>query len=58
MQNNGDETGRKMLDVNVAVDNTTPEHPVINWAKIIGLLFFTFGLIVVIWAIRYILTYY
>lgn len=34
-----------------------PEHPALNWAKISGLLCFTFGLIAIIWLIRY-LTYF
>lgn len=34
-----------------------PEHPALNWAKISGLLCFTFGLIAIMWLIRY-LTYF
>jgi len=47
-------TNRPMFEnMNVAVDNEEPESPVVNWSKIIGLLCFTFGLIALMWVIRY-----
>lgn len=52
----GDDTSRKMFgDMKVAVDDNEPEHPAVNWAKIIALLCFTFGLIALMWVIRYFL---
>jgi len=52
----GEDTSRNMKEtMNVAVEDLTPENCVINWIKIIALLFFTFALIVIMWAIRYFL---
>jgi len=42
-------------NMNVAIDNAEEESPAVNWAKISGLLCFTYGLIALIWVIRYIL---
>lgn len=52
VSNRGDESDRKMV-VNVEVEDTTPENPVINWIKIMSLFFGTYGLIVLLWVIRY-----
>lgn len=49
-------TNRPMFEnMKVAVDNEEPENPVVNWAKIMALIFSTFGLIVLMWVIRYFL---
>ena len=52
-------TNRPMFEnMKVAVDNEEPEHPALNWAKIMTLIFSTFGLIVLMWVIRYFLFYF
>jgi len=52
VSNRGDESSRAMK-VNVEVEDTTPENPIINWIKIMTLFFGTYGLIVVLWVVRY-----
>ena len=51
----GNDTNRTMLQGSQQNEdsNTETESPVVNWAKLITLICFTFGLIVLIWAIRY-----
>ena len=48
----GNQTGRPMMET-IILDDAPPEAPSVNWAKLIALLCFTYGLIAVLWAIRY-----
>jgi len=53
----GDQSDRRMVEQSVFLDDTTPEHPGLNWVKLITLILLTFGLIVAVWFIRYVLYY-
>jgi hypothetical protein len=53
VSNRGDESDRKMV-VNVEAEDLTPEHPCLNWTKVMTLFFATYGLVALLWVVRYI----